>query len=252
MFEQLQANQGKNVVLELVNGRIVSGNLLAVNEQFLRVASPEGTAAIPVGSVYIVWENLKRQLTRGSIEPVAEQAEDVKEQIVCPSAYTCRPSYSCTPPHVCNMGFSCQSAAFNMSSIACTPATYTCGQQYVPFAGNCPTGVSCPALFNGWMPPTTPAPGVMNPGMPGGVQGISAADESRIPVCRPFQFGHCGPFQFGQPCTFQFGCGPFQFGQPCTFQFGCGPFQFGGSQCGTLGGFTCFGQQFFGLRPQGE
>lgn len=268
MFEQLQANQGKAIILELVNGRTISGILLAVSEQFLRVASAEGTGTIPVNSVYIVWENPKRPLTRENINTVEEQAgDDVKEQYICPSAYTCSPRYSCTPPHICNIGFSCQSAAFNMSSIACTPATYTCGHQYVPFTGNCPSGVLCPAMFNGWMPPTTPAPGTMNPGMfgPGGMSGIGATpDESRVdPICRPFPFGHCGPFTFGQPCSFQFGCRPFQFGQPCSFQFGCGPFQFGqpcsfafqcgtfqfgGSQCGAFGGFTCAGQQFFGLR----
>ncbi len=225
---------------------------MEVNEQFLRVASAEGTGTIPVSWVYIVWENPKTPMTR----EIQTTEDSLKEQVVCPSAYTCRPRYSCTPPHLCNIGFSCQSAAFNMSSIACTPATYTCGQQYVPFMGSCPTGVSCPALFNGLMPPTTPAPGVLNPGTPGGIQGISNADESRIPFCSPFHFGHCGTFQFGQPCTFLFGCGFFQFSP--GFNFDCSPFiffgpgctfQFGGSQCGTFGGFTCLGGQFFGLTP---
>ncbi|MCL6560669.1 MAG: hypothetical protein K6U74_18115, partial [Firmicutes bacterium] len=63
MFEQLQASKGKKIALELVNGRIISGTVTAVNQQFVQVQTDDGVGTIPVSAVQIVWESLKRSLT---------------------------------------------------------------------------------------------------------------------------------------------------------------------------------------------
>lgn len=286
MLEQLKANTGKTVVIELVNGRKIPGVVLSADQQYVRLETDEGTGTIPVQAVYIVWEAPSRTLTGKDMDEIAEKLRDsVKAEIACTSfpGFTCAHSYICRPPDSCTFSFDC-------------PGTF------VPGIGGgggsqcgLPGGFSCPGLQfygivgPGQVPPATEAagqdikaeiactsfpgftcarnyicrppdtctfsfacPGRYTPGFPSG-GGLCP-----FFACGPFQFGQpCGPFQFGQPCgPFQFGqpCGPFQFGQPCgPFQFGqpCSPFVFGGSQCGVPGGFVCPGQQFIGAAPGG-
>ncbi|MDF9409428.1 hypothetical protein L7E55_13865 [Pelotomaculum isophthalicicum JI] len=206
MLERLQANKGKKIVLELSNGRILNGTVIATDQKCVRLETDSGVGTIPVDRVQIIWEPVKRSLTEENMEvlaqkfrdsyndPMGQQGSDPQAEIACTGfpAFTCSQSYICRPPDLCSFSFACPG-------------------RYVP--GPPSTGGGCPIF-----------------------------------LCGPFQFGQpCGPFQFG--CRpFTFACGPFQFGQPCRpFTFACGPFQFGGSQCGTLGGFACPGQQFIGL-----
>ncbi|MCG9969496.1 hypothetical protein L9W92_15935 [Pelotomaculum terephthalicicum JT] len=212
MLARLKANKGKKIILELTNGRILNGAVIAIDQEFVSFETDSGVGTIPISTVQIIWEPLKRSLSEENMEVFAQKLRDYKEQIACTGAqfmgsdpqaeiactgfpaFTCRQSYICRPPDLCSFSFAC-------------PGRYVPGP---PSAGG-----GCPIF-----------------------------------LCGPFQFGQpCGPFQFG--CRpFVFGCGPFQFGQPCgPFQFGlpCGPFQFGGSQCGVLGGFACPGQQFIGV-----
>lgn len=232
MLDQLLASQGKQIVIELANGRKISGTVLSANQQYLRLESDEGIGNIPVQAVYIVWETPAQTLTKENMDeiagklrdsvkaniaytgqqlygfetpqdlgyPMASQYEqdEIKAQIACTSfpGFSCVRSYICRPPDTCSFRFAC-------------PGSYV---PSFPSGG----GGACPFF----------ACGPFQFGQP----------------CRPFTFGGCGPFQFGQPC------GPFQFGQPCgPFQFGCRPFVFGGSQCGVVGGFICGGQQFIGV-----
>lgn len=211
MLDQLSANQGQKIVIELANGRKISGIMLSANQQYLRLQTDEGIGNIPMQAVCVVWEAPAQTLTREHMDEIAEKMRDsVKEHIACTSfpGFTCSRSYICRPPDTCTYSFACPGS-------------------YVPSlpsgGGGCPLFACGPFQFG---------------------QPCTFAFQ-----CRPFTFGQpCGPFQFGQPCApFQFGqpCSPFVFGQPCS------PFVFGGSQCGAVGGFICPGQQFFGVAPGG-
>lgn len=230
MLEQLKASLDKKVVLELVNGRMISGMVMAVDQQFVRVGTDEGVGTIPVDAVQIIWEPLKRSITQENMEHIAAQMRDsVKENLICyPSGFSCPGAYSCLPPHFCFPNFLCGPAGFSP-----TPGG----------PPGCVTGYVCTGTFFGVQ--CTP-PGFTPTGVPGydGNYMPSASGEpaSGQTVCGPFVFRPvCGPFVF-RPV-----CGPFVFGP------GCGPFVFGGSTCGTLGGFVCAGVQFFGapVRPPG-
>ncbi|MFA4884727.1 MAG: hypothetical protein WC601_02925 [Desulfotomaculaceae bacterium] len=299
MLDQLLANQGKKIVIELVNGRKISGTVLSANQQSLRLETDEGIGNIPAQAVYIVWEAPAQTLTRESMDEIADKLRDsVKAEIACTGfQFICNQQYICRPPDFCSGAFACPGTYVPSQGGSQCPVTFACpGTQFFGIVGPQGQGqpmasqyeqddvkaqIACTA-FPGFTcsrsyicrPPDTcnfrfACPGSYVPSFPSGGGGCPSfqfgqpctfAFQCR-PIqfsqpCGPFQFSQpCGPFQFGQPCgPFQFGqpCGPFQFGQPCgPFQFGCRPFTFGGSQCGTLGGFTCGGQQFFGIAPGG-
>lgn len=281
MLDQLLANQGKKVVVELVNGRKISGTVLLANQQFVRLETDEGIGNIPVQAVYIVWEAPAQTLTRENMDEIAEKLRDsVKAHIACTSfpGFTCTQSYICRPPDTCTYNFSCPGSyvpgacgPFQFGSQCYIPGGFVCaGTQFYGIVGpqgqgqpmadqfgqdDLKTQIACTA-FPGFTctrsyicrPPDTctfsfACPGSYVPSFPSGGGGCP--------------FFACGPFTFGQPCTFAFQCRPFTFGQPCgPFTFGCSPFVFGqpcspfvfgGSQCGVPGGFVCAGQQFFGL-----
>ncbi|TEB05727.1 hypothetical protein Psch_02768 [Pelotomaculum schinkii] len=276
MLEQLKASQGKKIVLELVNGRIIGGTIVAVDETLLRMETEEGVGIIPVSAVQIIWDTLKRSLTGEDMEQLAQQLKDkLQVQIACSGfQFNCRQSYICRPPDFCTSAFGCPGGYAPSQGGSQCPITFGCGSaQFYGFAGPQGSGqtyageapkaeIACTG-FPGFScarsyicrPPDTctfsfACPGSYVPSFPSG------GGACPIFFCGPFQFGQpCGPFQFGQPCgPFQFGlpCGPFQFGQPCSpFVFGqpCSPFVFGGSQCGVPGGFVCPGQQFIGVAP---
>jgi len=228
LLEQLKASQGKKIILELVNGRILAGNLLSVDEQVLRIETEKGIATVPVSAVQIIWDAMKRSLSDEDMRQLAEQLQDkFKTEIACTGfpGFTCASSYICRPPDTCDFSFAC-------------PGSYVPG---FPSGGG-----ACPFFFCG----------------PFQFGGLPCGSFQFQQPCNPFVFGQpCSPFIFSQPC------GPFQFGgSQCGIlggfacpgqQFigvapggpGCSPFQFGGSQCGTVEGFTCAGQQFFGLAP---
>ncbi|MHB8986931.1 MAG: hypothetical protein ACYC38_13590, partial [Eubacteriales bacterium] len=312
MIQQLQVNKGKKIVLELTNGRIISGTILDVSEQFVHLGTDDGVGTIPVNFVQIIWETTKSSLTEENMDQIAGMLrESIKEQIACTGAqFTCSLQYICRPPDICTGAFACPGTYVPFQGGSQCPIAFACaGTQFFgivgppeggasPFApqptqagcnmqysnepgayagqtgqGGAKAQINCTA-FPGFTcslqyicrPPDNCAfsfacPGSYAPGFPSGGGGcpVFACGPFQFgQPCGPFQFGQpCGPFQFGQPCRpFQFGqpCRPFQFGQPCGFQFGCGSFafacgnfQFGGSTCGTIGGFTCPGQQFFGV-----
>jgi len=255
LLDQLLANQGKKVVVELINGRKISGTVLSANQQFVRLETDEGIGNIPVQAVYIVWETPAQTLTRENMDEIAEKLRDsVKAHIACTSfpGFTCSQSYICRPPDTCTYNFSCPGSyvpgacgPFQFGAQCNIPGGFVCagtqfygivGPQGQPMAGqfgqdDVKAQIACTA-FPGFTctrsyicrPPDTctfsfACPGSYVPSFPAGGGGCP--------------FFACGPFQFGQPCTFAFQCGPFQFGQPCTFAFQCGPFQFG-QPCGPF------------------
>jgi hypothetical protein len=261
LLEQLKANTGKTVVIELANGRKISGTVLSADQQYVRLESDEGIGAIPVQAVYIVWETPSRTL---NMDEIAEKLRDsVKAEIACQSfpGFTCSQSYICRPPDTCTFSFSCPGSYVpgGGGSTCTVPGGFVCagtqffgivgpGQMQQQPAAGLPSQdpqaqIACTA-FPGFScarsyicrPPDTctfrfACPGSYAPAPPsGGGCPIFACGPFQFgQPCGPFTFGGCGPFQFGQPCTFLFQCGPFQFGQPCgPFQFGqpCGPFTF--------------------------
>jgi sRNA-binding regulator protein Hfq len=231
LLEQLKASQGKRIVFELVNGRVLTGNLLSVDEHVLRIETENGIGIVPVSAVQIIWDAMKRSLSGEDMEQLAEQLQEkFKTEIACTGfpGFTCSRSYICRPPDTCDFSFACPGS-------------------YVP---SFPSGGGvCPFFFCG----------------PFQFGGLPCGPFQFQQPCSPFIFSQpCGPFTFGQPC------GPFQFGgSQCGVLGGfvcpgkqfigiapggpgtptCSPFQFSGSQCGTVGGFSCAGQQFFGLAP---
>ncbi|OPY58581.1 MAG: hypothetical protein A4E55_00790 [Pelotomaculum sp. PtaU1.Bin035] len=220
-MEQLKASLNKKLVLELVNGRIISGTVMAVDQKFVRVGTDEGVGTVPVDAVQIIWEPSKRSLTQENMEHIAAQMRDsVKANLVCyPAPFSCPGTYGCLPPHFCFPNFLCGPAGFSP-----TPGG----------SPGCATGYQCTGSFFG-IQCTPPGFSQMGGFGYGGNYMPSASGE---PVSGQT---FCGPFIF-RPV-----CGPFVFGP------GCGPFVFGGSTCGTPGGFVCAGAQFFGapVRPPG-
>ncbi len=289
MLEQLKANIGKTVVIELVNGRKISGTVLSAEQHYVRLQSDEGIGAIPVEAVYIVWEAPARTLTSENMDQIAEKLRDsVKAEIACNSfpGFNCAQSYICQPPDTCTFNFSCPgryvpggggSQCDIFGGFACQGAQFYGfvgpGQMQQPsagMAGEDPHAKIACTSFPGFTcarsyicrPPDTctfsfACPGSYTPSFPsgGGACPFFACGPFQFnQPCGPFTFGVCRPFQFSQPCAFLFQCGTFQFAQPCgPFIFGqpCSPFLFGGSQCGVPGGFACGGQQFIGIAPAG-
>lgn len=229
--------QGKKVVLELVNGKTITGEVLAADQQFIRVSSEWGIGTLNVDAVQIIWEPSQRSITQENMDHIAKQMRDeIKLNLVCyPNPFSCPGTYGCAPPHFCFPNFSCGPAGFSQAG----------------GPPGCTTGYQCLGSFFGIQcqpPGFTPMSG---PGCGGSYAASSSGEPaSGQTFCTPFQFRPiCGPFQFNQVCV------PFPFGAPCgPFQFGaCGSFQFGGSQCGVPGGFVCGGAQFIGapIKPPG-
>jgi len=266
LLKQLQASQGKNIVLELVNGRIISGTILAVDQQFVRVESDDGVGTIPVNAVQIIWETLTRSLTVENMENIAEQLRDsAKANLVCTGTpgqgvFECPQIYTCRPPFACMNVVSCVQKV-NVPPSPC-PAAFTCRPPFnVPPIG-CGIEHLCPVNITGMFPP---------PGFPPPACGFPFSPTAPMPCSSPVMPSPppagCPPFicpravtlppfppPFGpqppQPgCPFFFAgpgmpasaqpvadeqighfCRPFPFGHPCRpFQFGehCSPFTFG-------------------------
>lgn len=207
MLDQLQVNQGKTMVVELVNGRKISGTLIAVNPQYVRMDTEEGVGTIPLKSIQVCWENVARSVNEENMEYLAKQLRSTEEsRINCTAVpgFTCVNQYICIPPDNCVYTFAC-------------PGRYSPGAPQ----GGCGFQFYQPCGFPFFF-------------VPCGVRFTQPCYFRFIPPCGPFQFQQpCGPFQFQQPC------GPFQFQQPCFFPFG--------SQCPTPGGFVCPGQAFIGI-----
>lgn len=70
MLEQLKANVGKEIGVELLNGSKIFGILLDVNEKTLRIDCDEGIAHLLVDSVQIVWENVEASLDEEDIQEI--------------------------------------------------------------------------------------------------------------------------------------------------------------------------------------
>jgi hypothetical protein len=160
LSEHLQAYIGKNITIELVNGREFSGVVLSADHKFIRVETSEGIGTIPIQAVYIIWESLKRPLTEETMQQLAEKirasqtaGSGIESRISCTSfpGFTCSRQYICRPPDICTFSFACPGSYF--------PAPPSGG-------GGCPFFACGPFQFR--------------------------------PPCGPFQFGApCGPFQFG-------------------------------------------------------
>lgn len=196
MLGQLQANLGKHLVVELVNGRKVSGTLVEANDQFIRMESEEGLATIPYGAIQVIWENMNRSINEENMDFIAGQmSKEGESRINCSafSGFTCLNQYICLPPDFCAGTFAC-------------PGVYSPNQPQ----GGCTFNFIPGCTFNF---------------TPGCTFFFNQPCDFRFyqPCGFRFHFQPCG-FQFSQPCFV-----PFQ--QPCTFHFGSQCTAPGGFSC---------------------
>ncbi|RYD06161.1 hypothetical protein N752_04540 [Desulforamulus aquiferis] len=110
MLEQLQADYGKKITIELVNGRKISGKIIAVSEQFVRLESNEGIGTVPISAIQVVWESVQN-LTEENMDYLAEKLRKSTDEnrINCTSVsgFTCLNQYVCIPPDNCVYTFAC-------------------------------------------------------------------------------------------------------------------------------------------------
>ncbi|GAB6179842.1 hypothetical protein JCM14036_11610 [Desulfotomaculum defluvii] len=110
MLDQLQANLGKHLVVELVNGRKVSGTLVEANDRFIRMESEEGMGTIPYSAIQVIWENMNHTLNEENMDFIANQMRKEEEsRISCTavSGFICQNQYYCLPPDYCAYTFAC-------------------------------------------------------------------------------------------------------------------------------------------------
>ena len=217
MADEMLASVGKYLTIEMINGKKISGTLLESNAQFIRLQVDSKVATIPFSALTVIWDGgSSENLTEENMAYLANQLRgEVEERVVCTSfpGFNCVNRYVCIPPDICTSTFAC-------------PGVYTPGQ---PQGGGCTFGIFQPCTFNFQQPCG------FNFQQPCG-----------------FNFQQPCSFNFYHPCGFRFffqPCGV-RFTQPCTFQFQqpCGQ-PFG---CNAPGGFTCPGQAFIGIAPQGK
>lgn len=95
MFERLKNCEGNKIVVELVNGKQISGTVVAVNQQDIRLETDEGVCVILISAIQIVWENLKRSLAEENMKDIAFQARTAEENKINPDPYKpCYQAYS--------------------------------------------------------------------------------------------------------------------------------------------------------------
>lgn len=138
MFKQLPVLTGKNVTVELVNGRIVSGAVLAVHEQYMCVETAAGVGTVPIKAIQIIWEPLTPTQTEKSMERLAEKLRDsVKAEISGTGPqFTCSQQYIGRPPDFCPGSFACPGryvpgacGTFQFGSQCSTPWGYRWAEQ---------------------------------------------------------------------------------------------------------------------------
>lgn len=136
MLEQLQALQGKTVVVELVNGRKLSGTLITVSQQYMRMETDEGVGTVPIAAIQVIWESLGRSVSQEQLEYIEQQAKD-QARINCVGGFNCLAQYICRPPDFCSFGpFQCPGsyiAGGGGGSVCAVPGGFTCPAQ--PFYG---------------------------------------------------------------------------------------------------------------------
>jgi hypothetical protein len=155
VLEHLKLNIGKNVVLELANGRRISGKLTEVDNQKARMDTGNGIATIPLNALLIFWENIDISLSRD----VEQDDEKSKSQQCgcngyqfnqpCTGAYACNafPYQSCNAQYTqpCTGAYACNVFPYQPCNAQytqpCTGAyTQPCS---VPFSQPCTGTYAC-------------------------------------------------------------------------------------------------------------
>ncbi|MDD4168897.1 MAG: hypothetical protein PHD36_01315 [Desulfotomaculaceae bacterium] len=268
MDKQLDACQGKKAVIELVNGRKISGTVLAVDRQCMRVETAAGVGTVPIQAILVVWEDRDHSPNEKNMAELAGQLRDsVKAHIGCTGPqFSCTQQYSCRPPDYCTGLFSCPGSyvpsacgPFEFGSQCNIPGGYICaGQQFYgivgpPMSGTPPeqgsSHVGCPcytcAMDYTYLPPDNNTC-VMAHACQGGYGLCGPVGGGGCPqfMCGSFQYSMPCICQYAQPCTAQYmqPCTA-QYMQPCNNQYGqpCPlfPFKAWNPQCGPLGSYTC-------------
>lgn len=178
MLDKLIANVGKQLVVELVGGKKLSGTLVEANVEYVRIDTTEGLATFPFAVVGIFWEPMKRSLTEENMDFIANQLRSEEQsRINCTSVsgFTCWNQYYCTPPDNCVYTFACPGVY--------TPAQPQGGCPAFQFYQPCTYGIYQPCTYGIYQPCT---------------YGIYQ------PCGFRFFFQPCF-YQFQQPCYFPFG-----------------------------------------------
>ncbi|MGD0152707.1 MAG: hypothetical protein ABSC17_02935 [Thermacetogeniaceae bacterium] len=69
MFEQLEKYNGNKIAVELVNGKQITGTVVAVDQQIIRLETDGGICAILISAIQVIWEN--RSLTEENTKYIA-------------------------------------------------------------------------------------------------------------------------------------------------------------------------------------
>lgn len=232
-------NVGNLVTVELVNGRIISGTVLTVDEQCVCIETNAGIATIPLDSLQIIWEPSKASPTEGSMARLAEELEDsIKAELGCfGPRYSCKQQYvghppgggpGKKPPQGCG-GFKvfCEPKEPPQSEgdpSCCAGPQHTCMGEYQQ---PCVCAYQQPCLFQHNQPCSY---NYQQP-CPGGYQQSCSCD---------YQQPCPGGYQQSCPCNYQQPClGGYQ--QPCVaaYQQPCGPFPYNPNQCFSSSGYVC-------------
>lgn len=107
MLNQLKANLGKRVGIELSSGSKLFGTLLAAEESTLRIETDEGIAHLLLDSVQVLWED-QESLEETDIQQILKQVKGtIQTRYVClgGNGFNCPQNYTCRPPHACNRFF---------------------------------------------------------------------------------------------------------------------------------------------------
>ena len=185
MLEHLKLNIGKNVVLELANGRRISGKLTEVDNQKARMDTGNGIATIPLNAFLIFWENIDISLSRD----VEQDDEKSKSQQCGCNGYQfnqpCIGAYACNafPYQSCNAQYTqpCTGAYTQPCSV---PFNQPCTGTYV-----CNTFPIQPC----YAPYTQTCTGAF--------------------ACYTYPFQPCNAYSYTQPCTEAYACNVFPYRQ---------------------------------------
>jgi len=109
-LEVLQACQGKKIILEMVNEKLIAGTILSVNHQFVRLKTKEEISNIPLQALCSLWETQKRFVTEKNMG-ITEQSGDRPR---CLPAYKIKPAHR----HQCLPRLTANSRAFRSPYLA--------------------------------------------------------------------------------------------------------------------------------------
>jgi hypothetical protein len=176
MFKLLSEYKGKRIVVELANGKRLSGTVIEVDRQNMRLETDQGTCAILISAIEVVWEKTSPSPAYQSMADQDKKIQPELEQLCthmharpctmafsqpCTQAYAqpCSQMYGqqpCTQAYACyqQFGYPCAQSYAQTCPQAFTPQPYEdpCYHRFGHF------GRPCSTLFGGVFPGPSPYP----------------------------------------------------------------------------------------------